>query len=110
LTSGTRDRLKQLMSAPDWPSRPMTLIKNTRILIGERRDAAIRQAVDLLNRDPKQSVKLDDFLAANVVGSAEECLATLADWESWGINYLRVDCTDMDNQARVAQEILPALA
>ncbi len=109
LTSGTQARLKQLMSAPDWPSRPMTLVKNTRMLVAESRDAAIRQAMDLLAGDPKQSMKLDDFLAANVVGTAAECLATLAEWESWGINYLRVDCTDMDNQARVAREILPAL-
>ena len=115
ISSGNPETLNRVRSAPDWPTRPMTLIKGARVIVHERRDAALAEAereyefvraTQPANAPPT----FDDFLAREVVGTPDDCLARLAEIESWGINYLRLTFRDQDLEHRVARLLLPRLA
>jgi alkanesulfonate monooxygenase SsuD/methylene tetrahydromethanopterin reductase-like flavin-dependent oxidoreductase (luciferase family) len=77
LKSGNPDTLSRVLSAPDWPSRPMVLVRNARMVVAETREAAMQRAAGIPG-------------GAEIVGSVDECAARVQEIESWGINYLRL--------------------
>jgi alkanesulfonate monooxygenase SsuD/methylene tetrahydromethanopterin reductase-like flavin-dependent oxidoreductase (luciferase family) len=115
LSSGGRPEVvRGLLEAPDWPGRPMTLVKGARIIVAETRDAAIERArreYESLQAGSPQLAPptLDDFLEREIVGAPDDCLDRVAEIESWGVNYLRVNFPDQESQDAVARLLLPRL-
>jgi alkanesulfonate monooxygenase SsuD/methylene tetrahydromethanopterin reductase-like flavin-dependent oxidoreductase (luciferase family) len=114
LTRGSADRLAQVLAAPDWPKRPMTVVKQTRLFVADGHAAAVDEARQSFERNPVgvggASPTLDDFIAREVVGTPEECLRRIRGLEAEGVNYLRVTFDTLAQQSRTAQLILPKLA
>lgn len=112
---GKRDTIARVLAHPEWPARPMTLIKGGRLIIDENRDDALRAAAaeyENMKRAAPQIAPptLDDFLAREIIGTPDECLEQLATLESIGVNYLRVNFGTPEMQERVARLVLPRLA
>ena len=109
LSSGNPETLDRVLSEPDWPTRPMTLVRNAWIFAAETESSAIQQATQVFNNGGARAT-LDDFLHNNVIGTPEQCLARLREIESWGINYIRAAFASPDQQADAARLVLPLLS
>jgi alkanesulfonate monooxygenase SsuD/methylene tetrahydromethanopterin reductase-like flavin-dependent oxidoreductase (luciferase family) len=59
---------------------------------------------------PQTAPPAFEFPGAEVVGTPDECLARIAEMESWGVNYLRVNFQSEATQDSVARLLLPRLA
>jgi alkanesulfonate monooxygenase SsuD/methylene tetrahydromethanopterin reductase-like flavin-dependent oxidoreductase (luciferase family) len=111
LTGGKFERIPEATEAPDWPNRPIEIIKNVRIHVAPTRDEAIADARISFDRGGKYMPDtFDEFVANGLVGTTEECVAGLEHLRSFGITYLRVEMRDGEHQDRVARLLLPALA
>lgn len=108
LTSGNPEALGRVLGEPDWPRRPMTLVRNAWIFAAETESSAIEQATQAFSGGGIRGT-LDDFLRNNVVGTQEQCLQRLREIESWGINYIRATFADPGQQADAARLLLPLL-
>src|SRR5579871_6671772 len=109
LSSGDPDTLSRVLGEADWPSRPMTLVRNAWIFAAEQESSAIDQATRHFNEGGGGRGTLDDFLRTNVIGTPEQCLAQLNEIESWGINYVRATFASAGQQAATARLLLPLL-
>jgi alkanesulfonate monooxygenase SsuD/methylene tetrahydromethanopterin reductase-like flavin-dependent oxidoreductase (luciferase family) len=114
LTRGSVDRLQQVLSQPDWPSRPMTIVRIVRMFVAEKHDDAVAQADASFKANPiglgGASASLDDFMAREIVGTPDECLAKVKQLEAGGANYLRLAFDSEQHQESVARLILPRLS
>jgi alkanesulfonate monooxygenase SsuD/methylene tetrahydromethanopterin reductase-like flavin-dependent oxidoreductase (luciferase family) len=113
-SGGNPEALKRVLGAPDWPQRPMAIVKGARIIVAETREDALSQAereYELLKTTAPQQAppSFTDFAAREVVGTPRECLERIAEFESWGVNYLRVNFPSEEAQDAVARLILPRL-
>lgn len=113
LTRGSEERLSQVLSQPDWPSRPMTIVRQIRMFVAEDRDTAVGDAKASFERNPVgvggAAPDLDTFIAREIVGTPDDCLARVRELEAEGANYLRLTFDTLDQQDRVARLILPRL-
>ena len=110
LRSGTRETLHSVVSAPDWPSRPMTLVRNLTIYVGKSREVATEAARRVFEAGGGGPVPtLEAYLGNAIVGTPDECLARIREIESWGINYARLSFPSTELQTRFAEELLPLL-
>jgi dimethylsulfone monooxygenase len=113
-SGGKPEVLRSVLSHPEWPQRPMTLVKGGRIVVSETRDGAITEASKEYERLQSTAPQfapptLDEFLEREIVGTPDECLARLQALEDLGVNYLRLNFTSDASQDRVAALILPRL-
>ncbi|MBV9580835.1 MAG: LLM class flavin-dependent oxidoreductase, partial [Chloroflexi bacterium] len=108
LASGNPDTLAQVLHAPDWPMRPMTLVRNASVFVAEQASEAVEQATAEFNAGRIRGT-LDQFLHDNPIGSPEDCLRRLREMESWGINYVRVNFAGPPQQEAAARLLLPRL-
>jgi dimethylsulfone monooxygenase len=111
---GKPDTLRQVIAHPDWPTRPMTLVKGARIVVADTRDEAIRTAegdYEMLKKTAPQIAPptFEEFVDREIIGTADQCLEKLADLETLGINYVRCNFNTQQAQDRVAREIIPRL-
>jgi alkanesulfonate monooxygenase SsuD/methylene tetrahydromethanopterin reductase-like flavin-dependent oxidoreductase (luciferase family) len=113
-SGGSREKLAEFMGAPDWPQRPMTIVKGARIVVRETRDEALRVAE--VEYEATKAVQprfvpatFEEFLEREIVGTADECLARIAEFGSWGANYLRVNFPSAESQDAAARLLLPRL-
>jgi alkanesulfonate monooxygenase SsuD/methylene tetrahydromethanopterin reductase-like flavin-dependent oxidoreductase (luciferase family) len=109
LSSGNPETLGRELSAPDWPTRPTTLVRNASIIVAETESSAIEQARQVLQHSGARGT-LDDFLRNNVIGTSDQCLTRLREIESWGINYIRAAFASPEQQADAARLVLPLLS
>lgn len=70
LRAATRETLEQLRAAPDWPQRPITIVRNANI------------------------------------GSLDDALAQFDDWQSFGVNYVRLNFESLELQSEFADRVL----
>jgi alkanesulfonate monooxygenase SsuD/methylene tetrahydromethanopterin reductase-like flavin-dependent oxidoreductase (luciferase family) len=116
LSAGGRpETLRGVLSAPDWPARPMTLVKGARIIVRGTRDEAVAAATAEYEALRVASPQLagqsfDDFLEREVIGPPDACLERLAAIEATGVNYLRVNFPSEEAQDAVARLLLPRLS
>src|SRR5262249_3462917 len=109
---------------PDWPDRPITVSRGSRIFVAEKRETAIQSARDSFETlvqarrrrvDPpnfpsrRWPEAFDEFLDQEVIGDSGDCLARLAEYESWGVTHVRVTFDTLAHQDRAARLILPRL-
>jgi FMNH2-dependent dimethyl sulfone monooxygenase len=108
----TPESVAAAIAGPDWPRRPMTLVRSSRIVIGDTRAEALRVVATLIDQSQgaqAPTTSIDDFVARSIVGTRDECLQQIAAIESTGVNYLRLAFDDAEQQERVAQSLIPAL-
>jgi alkanesulfonate monooxygenase SsuD/methylene tetrahydromethanopterin reductase-like flavin-dependent oxidoreductase (luciferase family) len=111
LRSGTREALAGIVSAADWPRRPMTVVRNATIFVGDDHAAAVEDATHVFQSGrggPAPS--LEAYLQNAILGTPEECLERIAEIGSWGVNYMRVGFPSIEHQKQVAERLLPRLA
>jgi alkanesulfonate monooxygenase SsuD/methylene tetrahydromethanopterin reductase-like flavin-dependent oxidoreductase (luciferase family) len=113
LTRGSEDRLSQVLAQPDWPKRPMTIVRQIRMFVAEDRDTAVGEAKASFERNPVgvggASPDLDAFIAREIVGTPDDCLARVEELEAGSANYLRLTFDTPAQQERVARLVLPRL-
>lgn len=110
----TREDVEAQLRSPQWPSRPMTLVRNLRVYAGEDRTEAVKIATAEFQRAKEAGAPglpdtVEEFIAREVVGTPEECLSRIRDLESWGINYIRVNYQTAEAQESLARLVLPRL-
>jgi alkanesulfonate monooxygenase SsuD/methylene tetrahydromethanopterin reductase-like flavin-dependent oxidoreductase (luciferase family) len=114
LTRGSADRLAQVLARPDWPTRPMTIVRMIRMFVAEDGDTAVAEAKASFEKDPagKGGIAdtLDEFIQREIVGTPDECMQRIAELEASGVNYLRLAFDNEAQQERAAKLILPRLA
>jgi alkanesulfonate monooxygenase SsuD/methylene tetrahydromethanopterin reductase-like flavin-dependent oxidoreductase (luciferase family) len=114
LTRGSSSRLQEVLARPDWPTRPMTIVRMIRMFVAEDGDTAVAEAKASFERDPVgkggKAETLDEFIQREIVGTPDECLRRIAELEATGQNYLRLAFDNEQQQARVARLVLPRLA
>ena len=113
LMRGQPDIVRELRAAPDWPEA-MSVIRLTRIIVGETRDEFMpeaEEAYEIVSNTAtlQPAPSFDDFLASEVIGTPDECLARIAEFEAVGIDYLLVSFESDDQQARAGRLLLPRL-
>jgi alkanesulfonate monooxygenase SsuD/methylene tetrahydromethanopterin reductase-like flavin-dependent oxidoreductase (luciferase family) len=113
LTRGSADRLQEVLARPDWPKRPMTIVRMIRMFVAEDGDTAVAEAKASFERDPVgkggTATTLDEFIQREIVGTPDECMQRIADIEATGVNYLRLAFDTEAQQERVAKLVLPKL-
>ena len=113
LTRGSADRLKEVLSQPDWPIRPMTIVRQIRMFAADTRDDAVAMAKASFEKNPVgvggAAASLDEFIEREIVGTPDECMERIAELEAGGANYLRLTFDTLDQQSKVAKLILPRL-
>jgi alkanesulfonate monooxygenase SsuD/methylene tetrahydromethanopterin reductase-like flavin-dependent oxidoreductase (luciferase family) len=111
LRSGTPDVLGRIRSAPDWPTRPLTLARNATIFVDSDRAAAVAAATRVFNAGGAgPAPSLESYLQNAILGTPEECLARIEELESWGINYVRLTFPTIEHQTQFAELLLPLVA
>ena len=94
----------------------MTIVKGGRVIAGRTREEALQLAqeeYELLQKSPgpqRAPATFEEFLERETVGTVDEVLARLAEFESWGVNYMRLNFLSQAAQAAVAHLVLPRLA
>ena len=111
LRSGTPEILGRVRSAPDWPTRPMTLARNATIYAYADRDVAVAAATRVFESGAAgPAPTLEAYLQNAILGTPEECLARIEEMEAWGINYLRLTFPSLNHQTQFAESLLPLVA
>ena len=113
LTRGSEDRLANVLAQPDWPKRPMTIVRQVRMFVAEDRDSAVGEAKASFEKNPVgvggAAPSLDAFIAREIVGTPDDCLGRIGEIEAGGANYLRLMFDTPAQQERVAKLVLPRL-
>jgi alkanesulfonate monooxygenase SsuD/methylene tetrahydromethanopterin reductase-like flavin-dependent oxidoreductase (luciferase family) len=114
LSRGELDTLRELRADPAWPSRPFTVARVTRIIVGDSFDA-VRHEVEAAYEVYKKTATLEapptfeDFASRHAVGSVDDVLAKLAEYEEVGVTHHLAMFDDEDQQERCARLVLPRL-
>jgi len=115
LMRGQPDIVRELRAQPSWPDRPFTVVRLTRLLVGEAPGAVLpeaEQAYEIVRNTAtlQPPPSFDEFLASEVIGTTEECLERLDEMEEAGIDYHLVTFENAEQQERAARLLLPHLA
>jgi alkanesulfonate monooxygenase SsuD/methylene tetrahydromethanopterin reductase-like flavin-dependent oxidoreductase (luciferase family) len=115
LLRGEPDIVRALREGPDWPERPVTVVRLTRLIVAETREAVLpeaEQAYEIVRNTATLTAPetFEEFLAREVIGSANECVEKIAELEQAGIDYHLVTFESADQQERAARLLLPLLA
>jgi alkanesulfonate monooxygenase SsuD/methylene tetrahydromethanopterin reductase-like flavin-dependent oxidoreductase (luciferase family) len=115
LMRGQPDIVRELRVDPSWPERPMTVVRLTRMLVGETTDAVMpeaRAAYEIVRNTAtlQPPPTFEEFLASEVIGTPEECLQRIEEMEQAGIDYHLVTFESEDQQERAARLLLPQLS
>ena len=105
---------RNVLSAPDWPSRPMTVACVTGLVVAETREAAVADAkiyYDRLGNSTSPRAKLrgtfEEFVEREIVGSPEDCAQRIRELASFGVNHLIIVFEDAKQQNNIASLLLP---
>lgn len=105
-----RARVEDVTARPDWPTRPMDLVRSVRIHVAPDRNDAIAEAKQAFEAGVRRLDKtLDEYLENQIIGTPDECIAKLKEMESWGITVVRLMCADAAHQERIATMVLPGM-
>ena len=110
ITSARQEILSGIRQAPDWPSRPMTLMTTVQVYVGGSHSEAVNQATAAFLSSGGSTDGLETFLTRAIVGTPGECMTRILEMEGWGLNYLRVLLDDELHQEQIARQLLPLFA
>ena len=108
------DSVREALSAPDWPSRPMSVVRVTRMLVGETWEAVkpeAEQAYEIVQNTATidAPATFEEFVSREVIGAPEECARRVEEFQRVGIDNLLVTFESADEQERAARLLLPLL-
>jgi len=115
LLRGQPELVRELRASPDWPGRPFTVVRLTRLIVAED-EAVVRaeaeEAYELVRNTAtlQPPPSFDEFQAGEIIGSPDECIARLTVMEDAGIDHHLVTFESPDQQERAARLLLPRLA
>ena len=103
---------RSIWSAPDWPSRPMTIAIVTSLIVAETRDAALGEARVFYDqfqntRRGALSGTFEEFINREIVGSPQDCLRRIGQLAAFGINHLVIFFENAKQQDNIANLLLP---
>ena len=115
------ERIQAVLTAPDWPGRPMAVVKTCRVIVGEtsgdvlaaaQRTYEVRRKVRAAQIEQPghpipPMIPFEEFVRREIVGTPDECIARLGEFEAMGFNYIRLAFDDPLQMAAVARLILP---
>jgi alkanesulfonate monooxygenase SsuD/methylene tetrahydromethanopterin reductase-like flavin-dependent oxidoreductase (luciferase family) len=105
---GMREVVEQARSAPDWPSRELTIVGGAHVFSGETREAAQRAAREAFEAGAVAFVpSLDALMQSGIIGTREHIAERFDELATWGINYLRLTFADAAQQTYFAEHVLP---
>ena len=115
LMRGQPDIVRELRADPSWPARSMSVVRLTRLLVGETADVVLpeaEQAYEIVRKTAtlQPPPTFEEFLSSEVIGTPEECLQRLDEMEDAGIDYHLVTFESEDQQERAARLLLPHLS
>ena len=113
LLRGQPEIVQEFRASPDWPSRPMTVVRITWMLVAESREAALPDAerayeTVLGTATLKAPASFDEFLEREVIGMPAECRAKIEVLEQAGIDHHLV--TSRTTSSRSASRDFSCLA
>jgi alkanesulfonate monooxygenase SsuD/methylene tetrahydromethanopterin reductase-like flavin-dependent oxidoreductase (luciferase family) len=114
LLRGQPEIVRELRASPDWPSRPMTVVRITWLLVAESRETVLPEAEHAYETVKSTATlqapaSFEEFLAREVIGTPSECLDRIEELERAGIDYHLVSFASDEQQARAARLVLPRL-
>ena len=114
LMRGQPDIVRELRADPSWPARPMSVVRLTRLIVGETEADFLPQAEEAYEIVKNTATlqpppTFEEFLASEVIGTPDECLQRLDDMEQAGIDHHLVTFESDDQQERAARLLLPQL-
>jgi alkanesulfonate monooxygenase SsuD/methylene tetrahydromethanopterin reductase-like flavin-dependent oxidoreductase (luciferase family) len=110
LRSGTAEILPGVLASPDWPTRPMAVVRSASVYLGATRAEAVdqaRRALDAGQSGPART--LEDVEKTAILGTPDECIRRIEEMASWGITYVRLGFWSEDQQTEFAATALRAL-
>jgi alkanesulfonate monooxygenase SsuD/methylene tetrahydromethanopterin reductase-like flavin-dependent oxidoreductase (luciferase family) len=115
LMRGQPDIVRELRADRGWPDRPFTVVRLTRLIVGEDEDvvrAEAEEAYELVRNTAtlQPAPTFEEFQSGEIIGSPAECLAQLEVMEQAGIDYHLVTFETPDQQERAARLLLPHLS
>ena len=115
LMRGQPDVVRELRARTDWPSRPFSVVRLTRLIVAEDENvvrAEAEEAYELVRNTatlhPPPS--FDEFEGGEIIGLPDECLARLEAMEEAGIDHHLVTFESAAQQERAARLLLPRLS
>ena len=115
LMRGQPDIVRELRAKPDWPARPFSVVRLTRLIVSDDERvvrAEAEEAYELVRSTAtlQPPPNFDEFESAEIIGSPAECLARLEAMEEAGIDHHLVTFESAEQQERAARLLLPRLA
>jgi len=124
LGSTPLDAVRRVVTGPDWPSSPMTVVRTCRIVVAPTRSEVLdaarvtyeirRKAREAQIEQPGHPlapmISFEEFIEREIVGTPEECMARISELEEYGINYIRLAYDDPAQMEAVAELLLPRYA
>jgi alkanesulfonate monooxygenase SsuD/methylene tetrahydromethanopterin reductase-like flavin-dependent oxidoreductase (luciferase family) len=115
LMRGQPDIVRELRAEPSWPERPFSVVRLTRLLVGETFDDVrpeAEQAYEIVSNTEtlQPPPSFEEFLASEVIGSVDDCLQRIEEMEQAGIDHHLVTFESEEQQERAARLLLPHLA
>jgi alkanesulfonate monooxygenase SsuD/methylene tetrahydromethanopterin reductase-like flavin-dependent oxidoreductase (luciferase family) len=105
---GVRDVIRQATSAPDWPSRELTIVAGANVVSADTRDGAQRAAREAFEAGKGAfAPSLDALMHSGIIGPRELIAERFDELASWGVNYLRLTFSDAAQQTYFAEHVLP---
>jgi dimethylsulfone monooxygenase len=115
LIRGQPDIVRELRADTSWPTRPFSVVRLTRLLVGEtsavflpEAEAAYEIVRNTATLQPPPT--FEEFLASEVIGTPDECLERIDEMEQAGIDHHLVTFESPDQQERAARLLLPHLS
>jgi len=121
LQNSPKELLERTFSAPDWPSRPMAVVKTCRMIVGETRDDVLdaAQRTYTIRRKAREAqieqpghplapmITFEEFVKREIVGTPVECFERVSELAAMGFNYIRLAFDDPRQLDAVARLVLP---
>jgi len=108
---GMREVIEQATSAPDWPTRELTVVGGANVFSAETRDGAERAARQAFEAGQVAFVpSLDALMQNGIIGTREQIADRFDELATWGINYLRLTFSDAAQQTFFAEHVLPLVS
>lgn len=108
------DAVRQVRAAPDWPERPMAVVRVSRIIVGETEGEWLpeaEQAYEVVKNTATidAPATLEEFIGRELIGTPEDCLRRVDELEASGIDHLLVTFESDEQRERCARLLLPRL-
>jgi alkanesulfonate monooxygenase SsuD/methylene tetrahydromethanopterin reductase-like flavin-dependent oxidoreductase (luciferase family) len=115
LMRGQPDIVRDLRAGSDWPTRPFSIVRLTRLIVADDEGVAraeAEEAYQLVHNTAtlQPPPSFDEFQAGEIIGSPDECVARLEAMEEVGIDHHLVTFESEAQQERAARLLLPRLA